>query len=67
MIELKALKTGTQNNYLEQHLMNWVPYYCDQIIKQAKTTFYCGIAEIMRNFLAADYEEHRDADHGATL
>ncbi len=46
-----------QKNFLEEHIMNWVPYYCEEIKKQAKTVFYREIAEITNDFLAADYEE----------
>jgi len=67
VIEVSALKMGMQNNYLEQHLMNWVPYNCDQIGKETKTAFYRGIAEILRDYLMADNKEYRDADHGATF
>ena len=46
-----------QKKFLEEHLMNWVPYYCDELIRQAKTSFYREIAEITRDFLVADSEE----------
>lgn len=46
-----------QIKFLEEHLMNWVPYYCDELLKQAKTVFYREIAEITRDFLISESEE----------
>jgi TorA maturation chaperone TorD len=40
--------------------MNWVPDYCDEVTKQAKTLFYREIADIVKEFLAAEYEEYID-------
>ena len=48
----------TVRKFLEQHLMNWVPYYCDEILKQAKTIFYREIATMVKDFLRAEYEEY---------
>ncbi|NJD57075.1 MAG: hypothetical protein FIA94_11825 [Nitrospirae bacterium] len=49
-------KTEQEKIFLEQHLMNWVPYYCGEIIKQAKTLFYREIAEIVKDFLISEYD-----------
>jgi TorA maturation chaperone TorD len=49
-------KTEMEQKFLEQHLMNWVPYYCGEIIKQAKTLFYREIAEIVKDFLISEYD-----------
>ncbi|MBI5074649.1 MAG: molecular chaperone TorD family protein [Nitrospirae bacterium] len=57
-------KTVLEKNFLEQHLMNWVPYYCDQIIKVAKTAFYREIAEIVKDYLTAEHEEYQNEDYG---
>ena len=46
-----------QKIFLEEHLMNWVPHYCDELIKMAQTSFYREIAEITRDFLMAEAEE----------
>ena len=60
-------KTELEKNFLEQHLMNWVPYYCEQISTEAKTAFYRKIAEIVKTFLTAEYEEYMDDDYGTAL
>jgi TorA maturation chaperone TorD len=50
--------TEREKKFLEQHLMNWVPYYCDEVIKQTKTLFYRQIAAMVKDFLEAEYEEY---------
>lgn len=51
-------KTATEQKFLEQHLMNWVPYYCGELMKQARTLFYREIAEIVKDFLISEYNEY---------
>jgi TorA maturation chaperone TorD len=46
-----------QNKFLDEHLLNWVPYYCDELVRESKTAFYREIAEITREFLISDSEE----------
>jgi putative dimethyl sulfoxide reductase chaperone len=46
-----------QKKFLEEHLMNWVPHYCDELVKQSKTAFYREVAEITRDFLISESEE----------
>ena len=53
-------KSDLEKKFLEQHLMTWVPDYCDEVTKQAKTLFYREIADIVKEFLAAEYEEYID-------
>ncbi len=54
LIETKRL--DLQENFLEGHIMNWVPYYCDEVIKQAGTVFYKEIAGITKDFVTNEYE-----------
>lgn len=45
-----------QRKFLEEHIVNWVPYYCEQVIKEAKTLFYREIAGITKDFIEGEYE-----------
>ncbi len=45
-----------QQKFLEEHIANWVPYYCEKVMKQAKTLFYREIAEITKDFIEYEYE-----------
>jgi TorA maturation chaperone TorD len=50
--------TDMEKKFLEQHLMNWVPYYCEEVTKQARTVFYREIAKMVKDFLISEYEEY---------
>ncbi len=45
-----------QEKFLEEHLANWVPYYCEEVIRRARTVFYREVAEITRDFIENEYE-----------
>lgn len=53
---IETNRIDLQENFLEGHIMNWVPYYCDEVIKQAGTVFYKEIAEITKDFVTNEYE-----------
>jgi TorA maturation chaperone TorD len=46
-----------QQKFFEEHVMKWVPAYCAEMKNAAKTLFYREIAEIVEDFLGAEYEE----------
>ena len=54
---IETNKFDLQKKFLGEHLMNWVPDYCDELSSQAKTVFYREVAEITRDFLIAESEE----------
>lgn len=43
-------------NFLDEHIINWVPYYCEKVKEQAQTVFYGEIADITANFLQNEYD-----------
>lgn len=45
-----------QITFVEKHLVNWVPEYCDQVYKHATTTFYREVAELLKEFVLSEYE-----------
>jgi TorA maturation chaperone TorD len=45
-----------QKKFLEEHIANWVPYYCEEVAKEAKTLFYREIAGITKDFIESEYE-----------
>ena len=51
---------ATQYNFLEDHLINWVPMLVSDMLKHAKTDFYRGAAELTLGFLESDEEVLRD-------
>lgn len=46
-----------QKGFLERHLLAWVPEYCDEIRKHARTTFYKEVAALLKEFILIDCEE----------
>jgi len=54
---IETNKYDLQKIFLTEHLLNWVPYYCDELLKEAKTVFYREVAEITRDFLTSESEE----------
>lgn len=46
-----------QKGFIEKHLFVWVPAYCDEVQKLAKTTFYKEVAVLLREFILIDCEE----------
>lgn len=45
-----------QKRFLEEHLLKWVPECCQEIYKQAGTTFYKELSKILQDFILYDYE-----------
>lgn len=45
-----------QRAFLREHLIVWVPGYCDEIGKYAATDFYREMADILKEFLLSEYE-----------
>ncbi len=45
-----------QNKFLQEHLVNWVPSYCEAVKKQARTLFYREIAGMTCDFIETEYD-----------
>lgn len=50
---LKQILTD-QKLFLEEHLLKWVPALCNDIVNDARTEFYRGMANLLRGFLTLD-------------
>jgi TorA maturation chaperone TorD len=37
--------------FLQQHLLSWVPQFCDTVIAQAEIPFYQAMSELTKNYL----------------
>ena len=49
--------TEEQERFLSEHLLAWIPEYCDEIQKHARTTFYREAAELLKEFVSSDSQE----------
>lgn len=52
----KSSLLQAKKDFLEQHLLNWTPQFCTDIVTHAETKFYKGLARLTECFLQ---EEHR--------
>ena len=43
--------------FMEDHIMKWVPQFCDKVIAEAELSFYREMAELTKSFLALEKEE----------
>ncbi|MCU7846120.1 MAG: molecular chaperone TorD family protein [Candidatus Thiodiazotropha sp. (ex Monitilora ramsayi)] len=42
---------SVQRLFLEQHLLSWLPVFCDQVILQAELPFYLAMAELTKDYM----------------
>ncbi len=45
-----------QKKFLEEHLVKWIPEYCNELQKYAGTTFYKEVANILKEFILSEHE-----------
>lgn len=45
---------AVEHRFLEQHLIKWVPQFCEQVITQTELSFYREMAKLTRDFIEAD-------------
>jgi TorA maturation chaperone TorD len=43
--------------FIEDHLLKWVPIFCDKIISEAELSFYREIAKVTKNFMEFEQKE----------
>jgi TorA maturation chaperone TorD len=45
-----------QKRFLEEHLVKWIPEYCNELQKYASTGFYKEVANIIKEFILSEAE-----------
>jgi len=74
--EEKAWQDGDRNlalvflekekKFIEQHLAEWIPDFCDKVIDEAELPFYGAMAELTKKFIAFEKSEvGRSDENGA--
>lgn len=54
-----------QRKFLEEHLIRWIPFFCEKVIKEAELPFYRAFAELTLRFINFDIQEiNRNEDRG---
>jgi TorA maturation chaperone TorD len=45
-----------QKKFINEHLIKWVPNFCNKVLEEAKIGFYQGIAKITKSFVQFDFD-----------
>lgn len=54
--ETLCASVAEQRAFLNEHMLNWMPEFCEDVQKRAKTGFYRGCALMLASYLAIDDE-----------
>jgi TorA maturation chaperone TorD len=46
-----------EKKFIEEHLIPWVPEFCEKIVKEAELPFYKDLAALTRNFIEFERDE----------
>ncbi len=49
-----------QKSFLEEHILAWVPRFCDVVLQEAESDFYRGVAKLTRGYLSLDAEQLKE-------
>ena len=52
-----------QEEFLKDHLVVWIPGFCEDLKETAQTTFYREVADLLKEFVLSDQEEF-ETDEG---
>ena len=45
-----------QWKFLDEHLVKWIPEYCDEVRRHAGTVFYKEVANVLKEFILSEHE-----------
>jgi len=52
-----------EKKFIEEHLIRWVPAFCEMVIQEAESPFYHAVAALTRSFIEFEMEEmNRNGD-----
>lgn len=52
-----------QQEFLERHVLRWIPNLCDDVIRRARTSFYRDLAEMTKAFIGEEIEHIDEVRH----
>lgn len=55
--EIALSCVAMQKKFLEEHLTQWIPDFCEKVIRQAELPFYRAVAELTRGFIEFEKQE----------
>jgi DMSO reductase family type II enzyme chaperone len=56
---------NVEKKFIEEHLINWIPDFCEKVIQDAELPFYRSLAELTKNFIEYEMEEMKKNGDGA--
>lgn len=45
-----------QKKFVGEHLLKWIPEYCDEVQRHAATTFYKEVANFLKEFILSEHK-----------
>ncbi|MFA6807926.1 MAG: molecular chaperone TorD family protein [Eubacteriales bacterium] len=51
-----------ETEFLTEHLFKWIPKYCDEMIKWAKTDFFKGIGYLIKGYISEEKERNEEQE-----
>ena len=46
-----------EKKFISDHLIKWIPAFCDKISSQAEISFYGDLADVTKDFITLEFEE----------
>ena len=47
----------TENRFIDEHILLWIPLFCEKVIKDAELSFYREVAKLTKRFLKFEQRE----------
>ncbi|WP_312472636.1 molecular chaperone TorD family protein [Neobacillus sp.] len=57
----------TQISFLEEHLIIWIPFFCERVIENTNSQLYLGAAMLLEDFLSFDLESLVEVREGTRI
>ena len=64
--EMAHLCLENEKKFIEEHLAEWIPDFCDKVINQAESPFYRVMAELTKKFIEFEKTEIAKSDENGT-
>ncbi len=56
---------NVEKKFIEEHLIRWIPVFCEKVIQDSQLPFYRSFAELTKNFIEHEMEEMNKNGDGA--
>jgi TorA maturation chaperone TorD len=56
-----------ERRFLEEHLISWVPTFCDKVMAAAELSFYRQLAGLTKTFIEFDWQQLQELERSRTV